>query len=258
MEAWLANRKYLFRGIIDRLEIDGTTAIITDWKTDWQLRSQAEVERDFQLAVYAWLVSREYPQVDRFVVKLDFVRYNVVRQAELDMGRVAQVEGQILGLIGQVEQAIKSGKFPPKPGHYCAWCGYSQQCPAAKNIPDDVRPITSAEDARRVAEELAVLERQIAVRKEALKAWCNQNGPVKVNGLVWGFHLVESRTIEDVSEFVRLMNEAGVDPRPYLTVNGTKARKIYGNPELVEKLQPIIKDRSYTRFDSKKVGGDAA
>jgi putative RecB family exonuclease len=258
MEAWLANRKYLFRGIIDRLEIDGTTAIITDWKTDWQLRSQAEVERDFQLAVYAWLVSREYPQVDRFVVKLDFVRYNVVRQAELDMGRVAQVEGQILGLIGQVEQAIKSGKFPPKPGHYCAWCGYSQQCPAAKNIPDDVRPITSAEDARRVAEELAVLERQIAVRKEALKAWCNQNGPVKVNGLVWGFHLVESRTIEDVSEFVRLMNEAGVDPRPYLTVNGTKAKKIYGNPELVERLQPIIKDRSYTRFDSKKVGGDAA
>jgi RecB family exonuclease len=258
MEAWLSGRKYLFRGIIDRLDIQDNVAIITDYKTDWQLRTQADVEHDFQLAVYAWLVSREYPQVDRFVVRLDFVRHNVVRGAELDRDRVRQVEDQILGLIGQVEAAIRDNKFPPRPGHFCAWCGYSQQCPAAKNIPDDVRPITSAEDARRVAEELAVLERQIAVRKEALKAWCSRNGPVECNGLVWGFHLVESRTIEDVSEFVRLMNEAGVDPRPYLTVNGTKARKIYGNPELVEKLQPIIKDRSYTRFDSKKVGGDAA
>ncbi|HOV79546.1 MAG TPA: PD-(D/E)XK nuclease family protein [Bacillota bacterium] len=255
VQAWLADRKYLFRGIIDRLDIQDNLAIITDYKTDWQLRTQADVEADFQLAVYAWLVAREYPQVDTFTVRLDFVRHGVVRETTLDAGRVAQAEGQILGLIGQVEQALAKGKFPPRPGHFCAWCGYSSQCPAAKSIPADVRPIMTADDARAVAEELAILERQIAVRKEALKNWCNQAGPVEVNGITWGFHLVESRTIEDVPEFVRLMNEAGQDPRPFLAVNGTKAKKIYNNPELMGKLQSVIKDRSYTRFDSKKVAG---
>lgn len=253
VQAWLANRKYLFRGIIDRLDIQDNLAIITDYKTDWQLRTQADVEADFQLAVYAWLVSLEYPQVDTFTVRLDFVRHGVVRETTLDAGRVAQVEGQVLGLISQVEHALAQGKFTPRPGHFCAWCGYSNQCPAAKMIPADVGMITSDEDARKVAEELAVLERQVAVRKKALKNWCNQAGPVEVNGITWGFHLVESRTIEDVPEFVRLMQEAGQDPRPFLAVNGTKAKKIFGNPELVEKLQSVIKDRSYTRFDSKKV-----
>jgi putative RecB family exonuclease len=258
VQAWLEGRKYLFRGIIDRLDIEDNLAIITDYKTDWALRTQADVEADFQLAVYAWLVAREYQQVNQFKVRLDFVRHGVVREALLDIERVKKVEGQILGLIGQVEYAIQKGKFQPKPGHFCGWCGYSTVCPAAKNIPADVRPITTPEDARAVAEELAVLERQIAVRKEALKKYCNQAGPVEANGLVWGFHPVESRTIEDIDAFVRLMQEAGQDPRPYLAINGTKAKKIYGNPDLVEKLQTVIKDKSYTRFDSKKLGGDAA
>jgi hypothetical protein len=45
------------------------------------------------------------------------------------------------------------------------------------------------------------------------------------------------------------MNELGRDPRPFLAVSGTKAKKIYGLPE----LQPLLVDRSYTRFDSKKI-----
>jgi len=259
VQAWLDNRKYLLRGIIDRLDIQANRAVITDYKTDWQLRTQADVEADFQLAVYAWLVSLEYPQVDTFTVRLDFVRHGVVRETTLDAGRVAQVEGQVLGLINQVEHALARGKFTPRPGHFCAWCGYSNQCPAAKTIPADVGMIMSDEDARKVAGELAVLERQVAVRKEALKQWCNQNGPVEVNGVKWGFHLVESRTIEDVPEFVRLMQEAGQDPRPFLAINGTKAKKIFADPVLVEKIQSVIRDKSYTRFDGKKVkGGDAA
>lgn len=258
VQAWLAGKKYLFRGIIDRLDIQDNLAIITDYKTDWALRTQADVEADFQLAVYAWLVSLEYPQVDQFTVRLDFVRHGVVRETSLDSYRVKQVADQVLGLIGQVEQTLAKGKFPPKPGHFCGWCGYSGQCPAAANIPADVRPIMTQEDALAVAAELAVLERQVAVRKEALKNWCNQAGPVEVNGLTWNFFLVESRTIEDVREFARLMQEAGQDPAQYLSVNGTKAKKIFNNPELAEKLQGIIKDKSYTRFDSKKLGGEVA
>lgn len=64
----------MFWGVLDLLEIDGTTATIVDYKTDWVVRSQAEVEKDFQLQVYAWAVTREYPQVDTFRARLEFVR----------------------------------------------------------------------------------------------------------------------------------------------------------------------------------------
>lgn len=259
VQAWLEGRKYIFRGIIDRLDIEGDTAIITDYKTDHQLRPQSEIEKDFQLAVYAWLITKEYPQVTQFVIQLDFLRHGIVREAFLDAGRVGQVEAQVLGLIAQVEQTIAKGKFKPRPGHFCSWCGYSSQCPAAKVIPADVRPILTEDDARAVAGELAILERQVSVRKEQLKNYCNQAGFVEANGISWGFHPVESRAIEDVEEFVRVMNAIGEDPRPFLAVSGNKAKKIYSNPDLVEKLQHIIRDKSYTRFDSRKAaGGDAA
>jgi len=253
VQAWLANKKHLFRGIVDRLDINGDMATITDYKTDFQLRPDSEVANDFQLAVYAWLVSREYPQVERFVVQLDFVRYNVQRGTTIEKQQLAQVEKQVLGLIGQVEKAIASGKFPAKPGQFCGWCGYSLQCPAVKDIPADVKPIAGLEDARKVAEELAVLERQVAVRKEVLKAWCKEAGPVEVNGLTWGFQRVGGMAIENIDEFVRLMNESGLDPRPYLSTNGTKLKKLWNDPEMAEKLAGIAVDKSTTRFEGKKV-----
>lgn len=251
VQKWLKGKTYLFRSIIDRLDIVGNTVIITDYKTDHQLRTQADVEADFQLAVYAWQALNEYPQVNEFIVRLDFVRHDVVREATLDIGRVVMVENQVLGLIGQVEQAISKNKFPARPGHFCGWCGYSTICPAAQNIPADVQPCATPEEAKKLAEELLILERQVAVRKESLKQYCNKAGFVEVNGVAWGFHPVESRSVEDVEAFVKIMNEAGRDPRPFLAVSGTKAKKLYGMPE----LQPILVDKSSSRFDSKKVKG---
>lgn len=253
MQTWL-EKKFLFRGIVDRLDIKGDMATITDYKTDHQLRPESEVANDFQLAVYAWLVSLEYPQIKTFNVQLDFVRHNVQRGTTLEKAQLARVSDQIVGLIGQVEQAISKKKFPPKPGHFCGWCGYSASCPAAKDIPADVKPITQAEDARKAAEELAILERQVAVRKDALKSWCNQFGNVEANGLTWGFFKTNGQSIEDVDGFVRLMNEAGMDPRPYLSTNGTKMKKLWNDPRVADGLKSLIVDKSTTRFQSKKGG----
>lgn len=161
-----------------------------------------------------------------------------------------------MGLISQVEAAIAKGKFPAKPGHFCGWCAYSSQCPAADNIPADVRPIATADDAKAVAEELAVLERKISVRKEALKAYCNVNGAVEANGLQYGFFLVNSAAIENVKEFARLLTSHNIDPAPYLSANMTKSKKLLSNPALCDELKALLKDKSYTSFKSKKAGGE--
>lgn len=254
VQTWLSGKKFLFRGIIDRLDITEDVATITDYKTDHQLRPESEVANDFQLAVYAWLVSLEYPQIKTFNVQLDFVRYNVQRGTTLEKAQLARVGEQILGLIGQVEETITKKKFPPKPGHFCSWCGYSASCPAAKDIPADVKPITQAEDARKAAEELAILERQVSVRKDALKNWCNMNGNVEANGLTWGFFKTNGQSIEDVDGFAQLLNKAGIDPRPFLSTNGTKLKKLWNDPRVADGLKVLVVDKSTTRFQSKKGG----
>lgn len=244
--------QYLLRGIIDRLDFDhvNEVAIITDYKTDWQVRSQAEVERDFQLAVYAWLVSREYPGLFReYRVRLDFVRWGVVREAVLRPGDLARVERQILRQIMRVEA---DREFAPRPGHFCAWCGYAFRCPAVKSLPEEVRAIQSAKEARRVAAELVVLERQVAMRKEALKAWCRVAGPVEANGITWGFFKSDSAGIVDVDSFVRIMNELGLDPRPYLAVSAMPLKGLLADEKAAEALAPLVVDKSRTEFRSKK------
>jgi hypothetical protein len=239
-------------GIIDLLEIDGNTATIIDYKTDWAVRPQYEVDRDFQLKVYAWLVAQEYPQVTNFKAKLDFVRHSIVREVEMDIGDVLRTEAKLLGLIGLIEL---EKEFSPKPGAGCAWCNYIEKCPALKDI-SSTTICKTKEDAIRIAGELALLERQVSDRKEALKAWCSANGPVVANGLQWGFYPTLSKDIDDIQKFIDIVEGLGDDPYKYLSVDGRKAKKLWNRSDVAAMLDEISKGKGYTSFKSKKASGD--
>ncbi len=241
-----------FMGIIDLLEIDGDTATIIDYKTDWAVRPQYEVDRDFQLRVYAWLVAREYPQVTNFKAKLDFVRHSIVREVEMDIGDVLRTEAKLLGLVRLIEN---EKEFPPQPGAGCAWCNYIEKCSALKNI-SNMTICKTKEDAIRIAGELAILEKQVSDRKEALKNWCTVNGPVVVNGLQWGFYPTLSKDIDDIQRFIDIVKELGDDPYRYLSVDGRKTRKLWSRNDVAIMLNEISKDKGYTSFKCKKATGD--
>jgi len=241
-----------FMGIIDLLEIDGNTATITDYKTDWAVRPQYEVDRDFQLRVYAWLVAQEYPQVINFKTRLDFVRHSIIREVEMDIGDVIRTEAKLFRIIRLIEN---EREFPPKPGAGCAWCSYIEKCSALKNI-SNVTICRTKEDAIRIAGELAILERQVSDRKEALKNWCTVNGPVVANGLQWGFYPTLSRDIDDIQKFIDIVEELGDDPYKYLSVDGRKAKKLWSRNDIAAMLGEISKDKGYTSFKCKKVIGD--
>lgn len=246
-----------FRGIRDLLQITGATAIVRDYKTDWQVRSQADVEGDFQLAVYAWATAKEYPQLDKIVAVLDFVRHRVERQVEFDRADTAAVEERLAAMIARV-RADK--KFAPTPGAQCSWCSYTNRCPAVAALSGQGKPvIVTAEDAVRVAGELALLERQVAERKQALQGYCNLAGPVTAGGLAWGFWKTDSRAIEDLAAFRRVLAKHGLDPDLYLRVDAAATKKLWRDDKLAAALEAISVDRSYTRFDSRKVkAGDVA
>lgn len=232
--------------IIDQLSIEGTEAHIDDFKTDWHLRSQADVERDLQLRIYAWAVFQHYPHLEQARCTLRFVRHQRERSVVYEPDDVADIDGLIQD---QIQRILGDTKFAPAPGATCQRCGYFDRCPAAPRHADIIR-VASEEDAVRVAGEIAVLERQLEMRKAALKDWTAQAGPVTVNGIEWGHFLTEAEGVDDVRAFAARLGERAFD---FLSVD---ARKLKGMPEEErEMVMDLIVDRSRTSFRHRKTKG---
>lgn len=250
----LADR-HVFVGIIDRLDAgeDGYTAIITDYKTDWQVRSQVDVERDVQLRRYAWLVHSEYPYFRTFRVRLDFVRHAIVREVQFGVDVVLETEQE---LIAAVDRLASLKTWPATPGEGCAICGFAAECPALKS--DEIRACATPEDALKVAAQLIVFERRAGELKEMLKAYCAQAGPVSINGVQWGHIRTVSQTVEDVKTFAERLQAAKLDPWSYLAADGRKLKTLLGKPELADALADLLVDKSYTTFRSKRAGEEEA
>jgi hypothetical protein len=250
-------------GQVDELHIDADIATIVDFKTDHQVRSEAEVSRDIQLKIYCWLVKQHYPQVTKFRVCLDFVRHGVVRWIpsvegeHLDLSAVEEADAYIRGMIQQIEA---ERKWAPKPGAGCSWCPYVDRCPAMQS--DDRAAgqivIATEAEAKEAANRLALLRAQATRLEFGLKDYCNAAGAVESNGLRWGFQLTESRRIDDVAGFIHAAREAGHDVTELLTVSTTELKKATRrDPGLEAVADDWLVDHSYTSFRGVKVkGGD--
>lgn len=250
----------IFWGYMDLLEMNGTVATITDYKTDWALRSQSDIEGDLQLRVYAWGVKRLYPQVTEVRPRLYFVRHQVLREARpIPVEEIPAIEKQIMAAVARID---KETKFEPTPGSACGWCAYSADCPALESIKDAGKVVVSTpEEAQKAAAELILLEKQAGERKDALKRYVTTAGPVTVNGLAWGFWPVESVGVKEnkLEMFLETCEGLGVRRDDLLRIDAFALKKVLANEQARAVLDPYLVDKSYTRFDSKKVkGGEAA
>jgi len=238
--------------VIDLWELhdDGLTAVIRDWKSDHHLWSQADAEQALQLQAYAWKLGIQYPQIQRFVCEYHFLRHGKVRRVEYDRSVLARFEEKLRAMIALREGAKD---FPPRPGAHCQWCSYSEICPAFK-VPGVVH-IETPEDARHIGEEILVLEKRLKDRKEALKAFTAAHGKLAVNGIVFGHFLTESHTVEDLVTLGQVLAEAGRDPWELVRVDATKLKPLIRDPEIGPKLEPLLVDKSYSSFTSRKDKG---
>jgi len=234
--------------VIDLLMIENSKAEIVDYKSDWNLRSQADVDKDPQLQTYAMCVNKKYPQVEEFDVKLNFIRHSVVRETHLDLEDVGSRERQIMKEIEQIEG---TRAFKPTPGANCSWCDFSELCPLDL---EGQAIIQNEPDAQSIAGEILVLEKKVKDRKDVLSQFCAKGGPVDVNGERFNHFKTESEGFPDVRSFMRVLENHGKDPFELLRVDGKQVKTLWGeSTELDTELEKISADRSYTRFSHKKI-----
>lgn len=233
-------------GVIDLLKDEGERLIITDFKTDHQIRSQTDIERDTQIRYYAWMASKKFPRATEFVCGIDFVRHGVLRQTTYTIDDIPAIEKQIVDRIQEVEA---DRKFQATPGAHCSYCSWTAECNAVKAA--NVAVVSTEDEAGQAAAQLIALKARVTALEDLLKPWCSENGAVGVNGMEVGFFKSESYgyNTDDILVFSDLN---GVPIEDVLQPNTTALKRLAKNPDFASDLEAIAIDKSKTNFKVRK------
>ena len=162
-------------------ETDDQHAIVVDWKDTWGMPPQTEVsfEGYFQQRMYAFLIFRNYPGVEKVTLREFYVRFSEPREASLTREDEPELHSELAALAERFDRAWEERLFPASPGKHCGWCVRPGACP----IPDFARSDGRVIDEGRavdLARQLIVGDQVVKGARAALRAWAENHGPIPV------------------------------------------------------------------------------
>jgi len=121
------NGKYKIQGYIDRLVHNKESNIfeIHDYKTASFLKSQEELDKDRQLALYSIGIRSLYPDVKEVMLIWHFLAYNKKMISKRSFSELESLKEEIIKLIDKIES---EKEFPPNPSCLCKWCEFQSYC----------------------------------------------------------------------------------------------------------------------------------
>ena len=118
--------KYRIQGYIDRLVNEGEGVYsVHDYKTG-ALKTQRDLDKDRQLALYALGIYSEYPDAKDVRLTWHFLAFNKKLDSKRTINELEQLKLEIIELINKIESAKE---FSPNPSLLCKWCAFRKYCP---------------------------------------------------------------------------------------------------------------------------------
>jgi putative RecB family exonuclease len=119
--------KYKLQGFVDRIVYNPETNIyeIHDYKTGSFLKSQEELDKDRQLALYSIGIRDNFENVNDVHLVWHFLAFNkklISRRTEKEL---EDLKKEIIELIDEIES---TKEFNPNPSKLCKWCGFRNNC----------------------------------------------------------------------------------------------------------------------------------
>jgi putative RecB family exonuclease len=122
---------YTILGYVDRLAVakDGTYEI-HDYKTSGRLPTQAQADKDRQLALYQLAVRDMWPDVKQ----VDLVWHYLVFGKEIRSRRTSkQLDNLKQDVMARIRTIEADSDFRPRESALCDWCAYTPYCPAKRH-----------------------------------------------------------------------------------------------------------------------------
>lgn len=229
-----------FRGKIDRLDINGNSARITDYKCSFRSNSDP-----FQGYCYAWLLTKIFPEIINYEVVIHYARSNWKETWRFTRDKLQGIEFQ----INSITQAIENDKkFKAKPGSRCASCLCAFACDRKAS---KIKTIGKVKNAQKVAEDILAIEAQLESKKEMLKTWIQDNGEVSINGEKFSFYPLESMKA-DTKELASALMNNNIEPWDYLKGDTKEIKKLCReNPQVADSLAQALTFNVSLRFGHK-------
>ena len=130
------NDQTKFRGFIDRLDKEGETFVINDYKTNKNLPVESKEEYREQLTLYGLWVQQNYAKYFKHIkARLHYLHFDLMDEWEITDDLLTTVTKKYADTISDIEAkkfAYNMGDkkcFEPKENNFCRYCEYYSLCP---------------------------------------------------------------------------------------------------------------------------------
>jgi len=259
------------RGRADIMMIsdDTTEAFVYDHKT----QPNIEDADTFQLGFYAWVISKEFPFLDRIKTVLHFSRYGYYSEPYVwTKEDLLEVEREIFTKIGFIESYEGPiSNWPATSNKHCQYCPFIKECPnfvdlfefnEAGNL-STKRYLSLHEGGTAQAVKFAgyinTLDELLKSLKDDLKEFVGLYGAVAIPGKVYEYRSSEGVNWDAVNK--KLKNKAyevfekyGIDPKMFMGFSTTFSNGVWilENKALLEDLSKLFPRKVSVEFRGKK------
>jgi RecB family exonuclease len=117
----------MLTGAMDKVEeLADNTILVTDYKTSKYYETAAELKSDIQLSVYDIVASIKYPNYDRIILSLDYLRHEPVHTYRTVGERLGFLEYMLA--IYKEMQILEKDRALPMLNDMCNWCDFTDNC----------------------------------------------------------------------------------------------------------------------------------
>lgn len=133
-----------FRWIVDRIDKEGDSFVINDYKTNKNLPPEQKEDYIEQLTLYGLGIQQKYAKYfTNIKARLHYLHFDITDEREITPERLATVVEKYAGLIDQIENKkfhYNMGDkkiFAPQQNDYCKYCEYMSICPLRAHMKYD-------------------------------------------------------------------------------------------------------------------------
>lgn len=237
---------FRYAGTLDRLELRGKVADITDLKSHWAVFEPDTIQAVF----YAWLVAHAFPGLEQVNFHLDFVRYGITKTREFLVSTIDEVFAkEVQPWIVMIETAVTADEWPALPNSKCSVCTLT--CPLVESgiARKAIGQIGTLGEAREMASELYALQAAATRLTGHLRAYVASNGPIAVgDGRELSFRKRTSSSYKPRA-MAAVNAKYGFEATRGLKSDSTAIKQVLRNyPEYAVDLAPHKVDRSAAIF----------